>query len=731
MKFELSNLTLIAKKPQEQKAAELFAEEISRRTGAVPPISADETDGNFVKFILENESDAEDFSIGVNAKGITVSAHRLRSLIYGFFRILRKCKVEDGSLILIKNITGDYSPAISLRGHNLSFTEGNNTCDAWNKEQYRTYILELMAFGMNTAEDSYCVKNIRTPLMKMDFREALETISEICVEFDLDVMLFYPLDKKFTDDETAQKTVDELKGLPRLDYLFLPGGDPGNLQAKPFIERCKKIKKALSAVYPDIKLYPSAQAPHEFPDWGKNFKEAIADEPDELSWVVFGPNHAMPLDELRRSVPMKYPLMQYADITHNVRCETPVHFLRDDWHYTWAATLSREAVNPRPREYKLLHQRTRQYLDGNVPYSEGVSDDVNKTVWSALDFDFDADLRETLTDYARLYMPEVPSEECADLIFGLELNWESPAEESFSTEAVFRGFDEILKKAPSLYENWRFTLLYFRALCDKIVRDRRIFELALIEEADFEIRQGSLEKASGILSADFSAEYKANRQKLFTLGEKLYSLIGIQLDVDNFHGKSAERGCTLETIDLPVTDRTYLLNRLTSGADRETMIKLLDRNKVAKDELYFSVAEHGLNVSGMQSGEFYLDFNGDKNTEALRPMCITDGFDHFNFSYKAAGLTGGDYLLRITYMDFKNTAGSYFKLKINSHLIYEGELFGGTRDTEYEKLYLPEDFCSIVYDIPKEYIENGCALLEMTEPTTGFVMYEFRFVKKQ
>lgn len=730
MKLTLSDFSIIAKEAAERKAAELFSEEIKHRTGQTVPVSGEAADRFFIKLVIEDESKAENFSINVTADGITVTAHRLRSLIYGFFFILRKCEIKNGRLILIKDVTGDYSPAMALRGHNLSFTEGNNTCDAWNKAQYRTYILELMAFGLNTAEDSYCVKNVKTDLMPMEPREALEAISEICVELDLDVMLFYPLDKKFSDEETAQKVVDELKDLPRLNYLFLPGGDPGNLQAKPFAERCKKIYSSLSKIYPDIKLFPSAQAPHEFPDWGKNFKEAVADKPDEFSWVVFGPNHAMPLDELRRSVPLKYPLMQYADITHNVRCETPVHFTRDDWHYTWAATLSREAVNPRPREYKLLHQRTRQYLDGNVPYSEGVSDDVNKIVWSALDFDFESSLYETLCDYARFYMPEVPCEKCAELIFGLEQNWEAAPEESFSVEAVFDGFDSILKNTPVLYENWRFLLLYFRALCDKLVRDRRIFELGLIDEAAFEIRNGNLPKAEEILASEFSSEYKKHRETLFVLGKKLYELIGIQLDVEHFHGKSAERGCTLETIDLPVTDRVYLLNKLKETHNREYMIKLLDRNRVAKDEYYFSVAEHGLNVSGMQTGEFYLDFNGDKNTEALRPMCITDGFDHFNFSFKAAGLTGGDYILKITYMKFASTEGSHFMLKINSHIIYEGKLFGGRRDEEYEKLYLPDGFCCVDYDIPKEYLENGCALLEMSEPTTGFVMYEFRFLKK-
>ncbi len=730
MLFDVSSAYIAAQSETEIKAAEILADEIEARCGKRPSVSAEKTEFPCIELKLTCESKSEEYSLCLDGRGVTVCAHRLRGLIYGFFLILRKCELKDGRLLLTKDVSGTYKPDMSVRGHNLSYTESNNTVDAWDAAQYRKYMIELMAFGTNTIEGNFFAVKERNSLMKMSAEEAPVIISELCRELDLELTVFYPLTKNMTDEETAELLVSQLKTLPKLTYLFLPGGDPGNMQAGDFIRRCKVIVKAVSQIHPGLEIIPSAQAPHEFPDWGENFKKAMNEKPEGISAVIFGPNHAMPLDELRRSIPFEYPIEQYPDITHNVRCETPVHFDRDDWHYAWAATLSRESVNPRPREYRLLHIKTRQYLRGSTPYSEGVSDDVNKVVWSSLDFDFGSSLRETLKDYSRLFIPGEDAEKIADLIFGLELNWETAPEESFSVESVFFGFDGMLIKNAALYENWRFLLLYFRALCDKIVRDRRIYELDLIEKADFEIRRGNVEKAKEILSSEFTDEYKANRQKLFVLAQKLFGLIGIQLDVEHFGGKSRERGCTLDSIDMPVTDRPYLLGRIKENSTREFLLELLDRNKVEKDEFYFSFAEHGLPVCGAQVGEHYLDFNGDKNENAQRPMCLVNGFDHFNFSMKTAGLTGGDYQLRVTYAKMKNTAGTSLKVSVNGNILYEGECFGGRRDEEYEKKFLTDDFCSIVYDVNAEAFENGCALLEISEPLTGIVIYEFRFEKK-
>ena len=76
-----------------------------------------------------------------------------------------------------------------------------------------------------------------------------------------------------------------------------------------------------------------------------------------------------------------------------------------------ANTLGRECTNPRPCEYREIHRLTRRYVVGSVSYSEGITDDVNKCVWSDMDFFPDVDVRDSLEDYSRLYFPSLPASE--------------------------------------------------------------------------------------------------------------------------------------------------------------------------------------------------------------------------------------------------------------------------------------------------------------------------------
>lgn len=729
MIFMFKDIKIIADGEKAKFAAELFAEEIEIRTSKKPLVFDKKTGDCYVELKLVDESESEDFSIEHEKEKITVTAHRLRGLIYGYSVFLRKCRVIDGELVLTKDISGKYSPYMPIRGHQLSYTDMNNTYETWGEKQYERYIRDLMMFGTNTVEACLGDDEKHTDLMKYSFEEITKIKSQICERLDINFSIFCAYAKRLSDEESSDYFCGCCHNIPKFNFYFPPGGDPGDLQAEDFFVRCKKIKKDLQKEFPDIELWPSAQAPHQYADWGKRFIKEMAKMPEEIDGLIYGPNHPFTLDEMRRFVDVKYPIRYYPDICHNLRCEIPVHFDRDDWHYAYASTLSREAINPRPSEYRLIHRLTKQYVCGSVSYSEGVNDDVNKFVFGALDFDPDADLREILRDYARAFFYGEDCEKIVDVIFGMEQSWNGDPAENWSVENVYRALIEM--KSDKLMKNWRYVLFLFRASCDKIVRDRRIFELDLIDDARTQIRKGNIELAKEILSTDFDEEYKDLRAELFPLAEKLFNLIGMQLDVEHFGGMNVERGCVLDTIDMPVTDRNYLFNKIKSHPDSDYLAEIFDRNRVEKDEYYFSFAEHGFEVCGKQKGEFYMNFQGDDNADARLPMCITKVYDHFNFNCNVAGLTGGDYELRVTYKSRPNEKINHHKITVNSNVIYDGPQFGGRRDGEYEKKFLADGYQSIVYDVPKDFLQNGCAELEITEPLDGFMISEFRFVKKR
>ncbi len=729
MNFIFDDIKVIADGEKEKIAAELFSEEIEIRTNKKAPVFDKKTGECFVELKIIDESESEDFSIQHDEKKITVTAHRLRSLIYGYSVFLRKCRTVDGELVLTKDIGGDYSPYMPIRGHQLSYTDMNNTYETWDRKQYERYIRDLMMFGTNTVEACLGDDEKHTDLMKYSFEEITKIKSQICEKLDINFSIFCAYAKRLSDEESSDYFCGCCNGIPKFNFYFPPGGDPGDLQAEEFFVRCKKIKKDLQKEFPNIELWPSAQAPHQYTDWGERFIKEMAKKPEEIDGLIYGPNHPFTLDEMRRSIDTKYRIRYYPDICHNLRCEIPVHFDRDDWHYAYASTLSREAINPRPSEYRLLHRLTKQYVCGSVSYSEGVNDDVNKFVFGALDFDPDADLREILRDYARAFFPGEDCEKIVDVIFGMEQSWNGDPAENSSVENVYGMLIEM--KSDKLMKNWRYVLFLFRASCDKIIRDRRIFELNLIDDAKVQIRKGNIELAKEILSTDFDEEYKNLRTELFSLAEKLFNLIGMQLDVEHFGGMNVERGCVLDTIDMPVTDRKYLLNKIEDHPDKKYLVEIIDRNKVEKDEYYFSFAEHGFEVCGKQEGEFYMNFQGDDNADARLPMCMTKVYDHFNFDCKVAGLTGGDYEMRVTYKSRPNDKIIHHKVTINGNVIHDGTQFGGRRDEKYEKKFLADGYRSIVYDVPKDFLQNGCAELEITEPLDGFMISEFRFTKKR
>ncbi len=726
LKYDFTDFKILAGGTTAKKAATLFAEEIALRSGYTPEI-CEECEDNFVCLKIKNHGKGEDYTVEHDGNKIFITAHRLRGLIYGFGEFIKKTVFFDDKIQLIKNISAERQPSMKIRGHQLSYTDMNNTLDMWTPDDYERYILDLMFFGLNTVEADSGVRNERNELMKFSQKEILNAMSEICVKLDIDLSVWHELWKKDSDEKTLEKMHALYDDLPKLDIIFPPGGDPGDMQGDEFVKRCILIKREMSKIFPEIQVWPSAQAPHEYSDWDERFLSEMAKLPDEIDGIIYGPNHAFPLEEMRRKISTKYPFRLYPDIGHNVRCETPVHFDCDDWHYSLAATLSREAVNPRPDEYRHYHRITRQYVDGSVAYSEGVNDDLNKFVWSAMDFDFNADLKESVCDYCRAFYPETDAEKLADLLISFEKNWYGDPAENDGIDKTFCGFTKLAKATPTLMKNWRFVLHLFRAYCDKIVRDRRIFELGLIDEAKVCIYKNEIENAIKILKTDFSESYKENRKKLDELAEILFRLIGIQLDVEHYRGMNWERGCTLDTIDNPVTDRVYLINKLTENP--ENAITLLERNKVAKDEYYFSFADHGFEVCGKQTGEYYMNFRGDSNKISALPMCMTKVYDHFNFSTTVAGLTGGNYKLRITYKNRKNDEIEHHKITINGNLIHDGKQFGGEVDEKLTALHLADGYVSVVYDVPQEYLINGCATLEITEPLDGFQISEFWVVK--
>lgn len=729
---------IFSETPPSKKAAELFSEEIKNRISSIGIEYCSKNEANFI-FADDAALSKDSYRIECTESCTAVFASGIRGFIFGFGMFLRKIEKNGDTIVLTDDISGIYSPDKEIRGHQVGYRTTPNTYDAWSYEDYRRYYLDMMFFGTNTVEHIPYERGVskRNRLMKYDEEEFIVNAAAMADEFDLDVSVWHPNNDGETIDFAVERRRKLYEKMPRLNVVFPPGGDPGELQPEEFVLRCREIAKAAKSAHPDVQMWPSAQQPHSIPDWGIRFITEMEKLPDEIDGVIIGPNKAFPIDELRRRLPEKYPLRLYPDITHNVRCEYPVHFDRDDWHFALTTGLSRECTNPRPREYRLIHRLTRPYVVGSVSYSEGITDDVNKAVWADMDFFPDCDLNTTLLDYCRLFFFGADVQKAADGIMLLELNWQCDPAENPSIDNTLRLFKELSADYPFLNNNWRFLQLLMRAKCDWVLRHRRIFELDLIKKANREIRKGQLESAKNVLLTDFDDVYKAERNDITVLAKKLFDLIGLQSDIENYCADNWERGAILETMDLPITDRKWLLGRLDAANEADSPVEymqnILDRNKVDGDEYYFSVALNGLEQCGVaQSGEVYMNFQGDRPNvnNGQMPTCMFKVYDNLSFKCKIGGLTADcDYTLRITYAD-KKSDSQHHRIAVNGNVIYEGAQFGGECDDAYDKAMLCDGFVSASYTIPKETLVNGCAELEFSEPEMGVLFSEFIIKKK-
>ena len=737
MKYDFSFLSVNAVGEAAEFARELFSEEIEIRAG-YKPFEGGEPCVDLVSDA--SVADKDTYIIEQDGSHIRITAQGIRGLIFGYSYFLRKCVFSSNKITLIKNISGTYSPDKKIRGHQCGYRTIPNTYDAWGPEEYFRFYRDIMAFGCNTCEHiPGGDKDEKNPLMKYHPLELAAKASEYADKLDMDVSCWYPNEDNEDEETALAKRRKVFETMPRIDVIFPPGGDPGEMDGDDFVKRCIAISKVLKSVKPDAEMWPSAQAPHSNITWPEDFMGEMNKLPDEITGVITGPNHAFLMDDLRRKLPAKYPIRFYPDITHNVRCEYPVHFDRDDWHYALASTLSRESINPRPTEYRLLHRLTRPYVVGSVSYSEGVNDDVNKAVWSDMDFFPEVSLYDTLCDYARFFIWQADAKKIADAILGLERNWEGDPAENPHIEHTLQIIESELEKAPALINNWRFVMMLFRAKCDMLIRRRRQFELELIAEAKNFAARGDFESARKELMTDYDGDYYALRASLGELADMLFEQIGMQLDIENYHAAGWERGATLDTIDLPVTDRAWLLGRyevadtMPEGEREAFLERVFNRNKTGKGEYYYSFAEHGFGVLGeRQQGEFYMDYQGDRpevNNGSI-PMCMVKAFDNYTFVCKLAGFEPDtDYKLRVTYKKNKYDMFDSFYIKANGKDIYRGKFFGGEKDEQFEREMISDRFTCAVYDLPASVFENGCIALEIGEEHVGVVLSEFKIYK--
>ena len=636
--IDLSNAVILRGPDRNPKvgAADWLRNELESRAGLTWPVIDDPKDsqgrpvvavgtrhegvawtGPFAERLADGGASkvAEGYRIDSDAgrPAVVVLGNDERGARFGVGRLLRELRLSPNKALLPRSFRETSAPKSRLRGHQLGYRAKTNSYDAWDRAQWQRYIRDLAIFGANAIEllPPRTDDDLDSPHFPLPPLEMMTHMSSVADSFDMDVWVWFPvMDAVDSDPSKIEPLLKEwdqaFRAMPRLDAVFVPGGDPGHIAPTPLFAFLEKARVTLGKSHPKAKMWVSPQG---FDSKRMvEFMELIKAEPSWLDGIVYGPQVRTFLPELRKTIPARYPIRGYPDITHSRQCQHPV----PDWDLAYAVTEGREAINPRPRAQAALVKAYAKDTIGSITYSEGCNDDVNKAVWSALMWDPDADVVEVLRQYARVYLGEQAPDRFAQALLALERNWSGPLLTNAAVETTLRQFQDMERDAsPALLSNWRFQQGLYRAYYDAYIRDRLIQETALEQQAWDVLgtapRLGAdlaMTRAEQILDQWVTQPVSLDRRaRVFELGEALFQSVRMQLSKPKYRAIDPERGANLDTIDTALNNRDWLKARFA-----------LNRTRFPRERDALKAIEQLRNRADPGPGGFYDDLGDPENS---------------------------------------------------------------------------------------------------------------------
>ncbi len=498
-----------------------------------------------------------------------------RGTLYGVGELLRALRwsADPGSRLaqgVPATLDVATAPAYALRGHQLGYRATANSYDGWTVAQYDQYIRELALFGVNAIENIPFQDTRESPHFTVPREVMTRAVSEICARYGLEYWLWVPADFDLNDEARRHEALARIEALardlPRLDAIFVPGGDPGHNPAPLVFPYLRDIATRIRTHHPEARVWMSLQ------QFGKADVDWVFEtlEGPFLEWfggLVGGPS-SPPLDMLRARLPRAYPLRDYPDITHVVRAQYPLV-----WDPAFAFTLGREPINPRPAFYAALHDRIAGATAGAITYSDGAHDDVNKVIWTQRAWSATREPMAVLRDYTRLFFGADVADAAAEGIVALERNWEGPLQGNARVPATLAHWQGLRRAHPYLAGNWRWQMLAFRASYDAYVQQRQAQALALEDEATAALRAAPRTGAAVASAAARAALRRQDtepccvelRRDIEQLAAALFASVRLQTSVERYGASGAERGAVLDFLDHPLNNRWWLEDQLADA----------------------------------------------------------------------------------------------------------------------------------------------------------------------
>ncbi|HTS72024.1 MAG TPA: alpha-glucuronidase family glycosyl hydrolase [Terriglobia bacterium] len=666
--------------PREERALRVLAEEVEKRTQLRLPLVPTWPSNSTPTFVAGTNATlqrlrshlpagtpeargADGYALrvtpGDGPSVVTVAGTDERGVLYGVGKLMRSLRMTRLRVEVEGHIDIASSPQYALRGHQLGYRPKANSYDGWTVGLWDQYIRELALFGCNLIEliPPRSDDNADSPHFTLPPKEMMIEMSHICNEYDLDVWIWYPaMERDYSDSATVDREVaawgEIFQALPRIDAVFVPGGDPGHTEPKFLMSLLEKQAQNLRRYHPKGQIWVSPQSFSQA--WFDEFLGILKAQPPWLSGVVFGPQTRVDLPTMRMLVPARYPIRLYPDITHTLECQFPV----PDWDVALALTEGREPICPRPEGFANIARRYLPYSAGFGSYSEGCNDDVNKFVWNALAWNPEAKVIDILRDYSRFFISHRYAEDFAQGLLELEKAWQGPLLANENVESTLTRFRAMESAAtPAELLNWRFQQGLYRAYYDAYVRRRLIYETDLYNQAldkleaihavgsqPVAVSDGhhTAEPTNALDASVVIAEAQSIlakvptqpvaqelRTRILQLGEALFQSIRMQLAMELYQAEDVDRGGNLDTLDAPLTNGPWLTQRL-----REIGALPAAREQIA-------AIEEVLNRTNPGPGGFYDDLG-----DIARPSRLVRGpGPNEDPEFRQSVLIGHDYPL--------------------------------------------------------------------------------------
>eukprot|EP00041_Stephanoeca_diplocostata_P025376 m.661222 g.661222 ORF g.661222 m.661222 type:complete len:1283 (+) comp22735_c0_seq3:18-3866(+) len=443
-----------------------------------------------------------------------------------------------------------------VRGHQYTAAHHPSMFRTW--EEFDEFTEDLKVFGTNQIELAHFTGSV----FNID---GLQQFSTHLDRHDMNVSFWWG-----AGAENMSATSEAFRKMPRIDSIFFPGGDGGTLDWTVI----KATVDVLRSFHPQASTWVSAQElSHDaleafVRDLGQPNISAL------LTGIVYGPHVIVPLTKFVAMLPDGYLVRQYPDICHNHDCQFEV----PAWNQAWSLTHGRQAPNPMP---KMMSNIVRLRSNGSTPtvgvgaYSEGLNDDLNKVVWSAMAENDTIDVVEVAAQYARYFFGAEHEDVGGKGLMLLELNWADPIPNPARTRDTLKHFQAIADAytQDELMPNWRLLMYLQRAQYDAFIAARLEYELrqetaayTLLKTADASIPVATIDKVLQLLNAPAPAATLQLRAQVINTSALINATVGAEVL------QSQDVSLNMDTMDTPLTDGPYTARTLAlvrNGTEHE------------------------------------------------------------------------------------------------------------------------------------------------------------------